>query len=238
VINHSWEWACELGAIDAGHPRARRFGSFGDGSLLVFPPGAVFNERWIHIGRDTMIGPRVSLTAGMAPGQQMVSDPVIAIGDRTLIGRGSHIVGHLDVSIGDDIQTGPYVYITDQNHRYQDPEMPIGRQWPAEAPVHIGSGSWLGTGVIVLPGAWIGRNVAVGAGAVVTGRIPDFSVAVGSPARVVKRFVPGRGWVEGPGSGSGDLFAEGAVGAGHLKADRAGVDAWVGGDVRPGGKRR
>jgi serine acetyltransferase len=196
ALNRGWEWACELGAIDPGHPRARRFGAFGEGSALVFPPGAVFNEQWIRIGRDTIIGPRVSLTAGMAPGQEMITDPVIAIGDRTLIGRGSHIVGHLQITIGDDIQTGPYVYITDQNHRYRDTETPIGRQWPTEAPVHVGSGSWLGTGVIVLPGARIGRNVAVGAGSVVTGEIPDFSVAVGSPARVVKRFDVERGWID------------------------------------------
>ncbi len=176
------------------HPLARRFGAFGEGSLIAFPPGAIFNERWIRIGRNTMIGPYVSLSAGMAPGQEMVSDPVVSIGDRTLIGRGSHIVGHFCVEIGDDIQTGPYVYITDQNHVYSDPDVPIGAQWPVESSVHIGSGSWLGTGVVVLPGSRIGRNVAVGAGSVVTGELPDHCVAVGSPAKVVKRYSPGDGW--------------------------------------------
>jgi len=141
-----------------------------------------------------MIGPYTSLSAGMAPGQQMVSDPVVSIGDRTLIGRGSHIVGHFCIEIGDDIQTGPYVYITDQNHVYSDPDVPIGAQWPVESSVHIGSGSWLGTGVIVLPGSHIGRNVAVGAGSVVTGTLPDHCVAVGSPAKVVKRYSPDEGW--------------------------------------------
>jgi acetyltransferase-like isoleucine patch superfamily enzyme len=141
-----------------------------------------------------MIGPYVSLSAGMAPGQEMVSDPVVSIGDRTLIGRGSHIVGHFCVEIGDDIQTGPYVYITDQNHVYSDPDVPIGAQWPTESSVRIGSGSWLGTGVVVLPGARIGRNVAVGAGSVVTGVLPDHCVAVGSPAKVVKRYTPADGW--------------------------------------------
>ena len=141
-----------------------------------------------------MIGPYVSLSAGMAPGQEMVSDPVVSIGDRTLIGRGSHIVGHFCIEIGDDIQTGPYVYITDQNHVYRDPDVPIGAQWPVESSVHIGSGSWLGTGVVVLPGSRIGRNVAVGAGSVVTGELPDHCVAVGSPAKVVKRYSPDDGW--------------------------------------------
>ena len=71
----------------------------------------------------------------MAPGQEMVSDPVVSIGDRTLIGQGSYIVGHFCIEIGDDIQTGPYVYITDQNHTYADPDIPIGRQWPVESSV-------------------------------------------------------------------------------------------------------
>jgi len=163
--------------------------------MIAFPRAALYNEQWIRIGEQTLIGPNVSLSAGMAPGQEMVTDPVVRIGDRTLIGRGSHIVGHFQIDIGDDIQTGPYVYITDQNHSYEDPEVPIGRQWPVESPVVIGSGSWLGTGVVVLPGARIGRNVVVGAGSVVVGELPDHCVAVGSPARPVKRFIEGEGWV-------------------------------------------
>jgi acetyltransferase-like isoleucine patch superfamily enzyme len=190
----AWERVCELGAIGPDHPRARRFGAFGDGSLIAFPPGWGFNERWIRIGSHVMIGPRVSISAGMLPGQEMVSDPVVSIGDRTVIGQGSYIVGHFSIEIGADVLTGPYVYITDQNHSYADPEVPIGQQWPVEACVQIGSGSWLGAGVIVLPGARIGRNVVVGAGSVVVGELPDCSVAVGSPARVVKRHVPGKGW--------------------------------------------
>ncbi len=187
---------CELGAIGPDHPRAKRFAAFGEGSILAFPLGALYNEHYIEIGSRTMVGPYVSLSAGMAPGQEMVTNPVVRIGDRTLIGRGSHIVGHFSIDIGDDIQTGPYVYITDQNHVYTDPDVPIGKQWPTDVPVSIGSGSWLGTGVIVLPGANIGRNVVVGAGSVVTGDLPDHCVAVGSPARVVKLYEPGRGWVD------------------------------------------
>jgi len=195
AIDTTWTWVSQLGAIGPDDRRGRRFGAFGEGSLIAFPPGAIYNERWIRIGSQTMIGPHVSLTAGMAPGQEMVSDPVVAIGDRTLIGQGSYIVGHFCIEIGDDIQTGPYVYITDQNHTYTDPDLPIGRQWPVESSVSIGSGSWLGTGVIVLPGARIGRNVAVGAGSVVVGELPDHCVAVGVPARVVKQYVTGDGWV-------------------------------------------
>jgi len=194
AIDQGWDRFCRYGAIGPDHPRAQEFGAFGAGSMIAFPRGALYNERWIRIGANTLVGPYVSLSAGMAPGQEMVTDPVVSIGDRTLIGRGSHIVGHFCIEIGDDIQTGPYVYITDQNHTYEDPDVPIGRQWPVESSVRIGSGSWLGTGVIVLPGATIGRNVVVGAGSVVVGELPDRCVAVGSPARPVKQYVAGAGW--------------------------------------------
>jgi acetyltransferase-like isoleucine patch superfamily enzyme len=130
----------------------------------------------------------------MIPGQDLGPAPVLRIGDRCVIGRGSHIVAHFSLSIGDDVFTGPYVYITDQNHGYADPDEPIGRQMPHNAAVRIGSGSWLGAGAVVLPGAVIGRNVVVAAGSVVRGVVPDRCVVAGVPARIVREFVPGDGW--------------------------------------------
>jgi len=116
--------------------------------------------------------------------------PVVTIGDRVLIGKGSGIVGHQSVEIGDDVFTGHHVYITDANHGYEDPRLPIGAQFAPSRPVRIGAGSWLGHGAVVLPGATIGAHVVIGAGAVVTGEIPDHSVAVGNPARVVRTTDP------------------------------------------------
>jgi acetyltransferase-like isoleucine patch superfamily enzyme len=194
VVQWAWDGVVELGAIGPRSRRGRRFGAFGAGSVICFPASAIFNERYIHIGRGTMIGPHVSLSAGMAPGQVMISDPVVRIGDRCLIGKGSGIVGHLSIEIGDDVWTGPYVYITDQNHGYEDVDRPIARQTQPERPVVIGDGSWLGHGAVVLPGARIGRHVVVAAGSVVTGTLPDYCVAAGSPARPIKRWSADGGW--------------------------------------------
>jgi len=142
--------------------------------VIGFPAGALFGQRWITIGAGTMIAAQVSLSAGMVPGQDLGDwPPVLRIGDRCVIGRGSHVVAHYSIAIGDDVFTGPNVYITDQNHGYADPDLPIGRQWPSNTAVSIGAGSWLGAGVIVLPGACIGRNVVVAAGSVVRGQVPD-----------------------------------------------------------------
>jgi acetyltransferase-like isoleucine patch superfamily enzyme len=124
----------------------------------------------------------------------MLSDTVVRIGDRTVIGRGSHIIGHWSIDIGSDVQTGPYVYITDQNHGYDDPEAPIGWQQPHEAAVRIGDGSWLGAHVVILPGTTLGRNTVVAAGAVVRGEFPDHVVLGGVPAKILKRYSPDRGW--------------------------------------------
>ena len=181
-----WDRLSVIASVGPKSRRGRRFGAFGEGSIICFPATSLMNERFIEIGENTMIGPHVALSAGMAPGQECLSQPVVRIGDRCLIGRGSGIVGHFSIDIGDDVWTGHHVYITDQNHGYDNVDIPISQQSMPEKPVRIGSGSWLGHGTVVLPGADIGEHVVIGANSVVTGSIPSFSVAVGAPARVVK----------------------------------------------------
>jgi acetyltransferase-like isoleucine patch superfamily enzyme len=179
------------GTIRAGSRRARRFGRFGPGSAVCFPVSTLFGERYIHIGTGSVIGPYSSLAAGVSPGDVPQGDPAISIGDHTVIGKGSDIVGGMSIEIGNDVWTGPYVYITDSNHGYEDVNVPPGKQFAPRKPVRIGDGAWLGTGVVVLPGATVGRHAVIGARAVVVDQIPDFSVAVGNPARVVRRYVDG-----------------------------------------------
>ena len=195
LVHGLWRAAQRAGSITPGTPGARAFASFGPGSVIGFPPGALYGQRWIAVGADTMIAAHVSLSAGMVPGHDLGDQPpVLRIGDRCVIGRGSHLVAHHSIVIGDDVFTGPNVYINDQNHTYADPDVPIGRQWPSNTAVSIGAGSWLGAGVIVLPGACIGRNVVVAAGSVVRGQVPDRCVIAGVPARVVREYVTGNGW--------------------------------------------
>ena len=144
--------------------------------------------------------PVVDLWGGVADpqdGRAWARDTVVSIGDRCLIGRGSGIVGHFAIDIGDDVWTGHHVYITDQNHGYEDIHRPISAQTQPERAVRIGDGSLLGFGTVVLPGVTIGRHVVIGANSVVTSDIPDFSVAVGAPARVIRRF-DGTNWVAVP----------------------------------------
>jgi hypothetical protein len=194
LVHRLWRAAEQAGVITADTPAGRTFAAFGPGSVIGFPVAALYGQRWIEIGAGTLIAPQTSLSAGMLPGQDLGDQPVLRIGDRCVIGRGSHVVAHYSIVIGDDVFTGPYVYITDQNHGYADPDIPIGRQWPTNTAVSIGAGSWLGAGVIVLPGACIGRNVVVAAGSVVRGQVPDHCVIAGVPAKVVREYVAGNGW--------------------------------------------
>jgi acetyltransferase-like isoleucine patch superfamily enzyme len=176
---------------------AREFHYFGDGAALMAPQGVIYNERYLSIGDGTLIGPNVCLTAGISAQQTMLSSPVVSIGKECVIGRGSHIIGHWSIELGDEIQTGPYVYITDQNHSYEDPDTPIGWQTPEEAPVRIGSGSWLGANVVILPGTVLGRHTTVAAGAVVRGTFPGHVVLGGVPARVLRHYSAEHGWQPG-----------------------------------------
>jgi len=190
IVQWLWERAVESAAIGAATSRGRRFGAFGERSVICFPHNTIMNERYIRIGAGTMIGPHVTLSAGMVPGQECMFDPVVEIGDRCLIGKGSGIVGHLSIKIGDDVWTGHHVYITDQNHGYEDLGIPISQQTQPERPVVIGNGSWIGHGSVILPGVEIGEHVVIGANSVVTGKVPSYSVAVGSPAKVIKMVEP------------------------------------------------
>jgi len=198
VIHAAWNSTIRLGAIGPRHRRAGKFARFGDGSMIAFPQTVVFGEERIEIGAGTIIGPLASISAGMPSQMGMRGDPVITIGDRCSLGKGIGIIGHERIEIGDDIWTGHYVYVTDQNHGYEDVALPIGTQLWKNEPVSIGSGSWLGHGAVVLPGSTVGRHVVIAAGAVVAGiDVPDFSVVAGVPARVVRRLDDDR-WVPVP----------------------------------------
>ena len=133
--------------------------------------------------------PNTSIAVGMVPDEPDFDPPegwVVRIGDRCNIGRGSSIVGRLRIEIGDDVTTGPNIYVTDHNHRFDDPDTPIAKQWVDEAPVRIGAGCWLGANVIVLPGTTLGRNVVVGGGSVVRGEFGDHAVIAGVPAKAIR----------------------------------------------------
>lgn len=117
-----------------------------------------------------------------------VSSPILTIGDESVIGNFNHIYATKKIVIGKNVLTADKVYISDNLHSYENPLIPIMKQKIKQNnEVVIGDGTWLGENVCVL-GASIGRNCVIGANSVVTKNIPDYSIAVGSPAKVIKSF--------------------------------------------------
>jgi len=190
-----WRWASTAGEIVPGTREAERFGSFGTGASLGFPAATLMGTRAIHLGEDVLVGRQASLSVGYGPTQQDLPERGLVIGDRTVLGARITIVAHVSIEIGDDVWFGQDVFVTDSGHGYQDPNLPIGEQFGAHLPVRIGSGSWIGHGAIILPGANIGRNVVVAAGSVVRGDVADHSIVGGAPARLIRRYEPGVGWI-------------------------------------------
>lgn len=186
AIQQGWRRLRRAGGIAPGTIAAERFGSFGDGTIVGFPTSTLYGERQMHLGEETLIGCWATLATGYSPEQTTVPPRALVIGDRCVIGLRCGIVAHESIEIADDVWFGQDVFITDANHGTEDLDIPIGQQLGPHQPVRIGAGSWIGHGVVILPGARIGRHVIVAAGSVVRGEVADYSVVGGVPARVIR----------------------------------------------------
>jgi maltose O-acetyltransferase len=110
----------------------------------------------------------------------------IELGDGVGFNYGCYVNGYGGLRIGDQTIVGPYVMIHTANHEIAA-ERPIIEQDWAQRPVEIGGDCWIGMGVCILPGAHLGNGCVVGAGSVVSGELDPGSIAVGNPARVIRR---------------------------------------------------
>lgn len=120
---------------------------------------------------------------------------IIEIGENSEISMYSRIASLGYVKIGKYVLTGPHVFIADYNHEYSNPIRPIMYQGnhfisksQGEPNIFIDNGTWIGTNVVIVGNVRIGKNCVIGANSVVTKDIPDFSVAVGMPCKVIKRY--------------------------------------------------
>ena len=127
--------------------------------------------RWVHIGDGNSI---------------RCHEGSLRIGDKAVFGKDNTINCYLDVEIGAATLIADWVYICDFDHVTADINLPIKDQGIVKSPVRIGPDTWLGVKVSVLRGTRIGRGCVIGAHAVVRGDIPDYGIAVGAPARVVR----------------------------------------------------
>ncbi len=115
----------------------------------------------------------------------------ISFGDRSFANFGLVVLDVVAVHIGEDVQIGPNVQLLTATHPLDATAR--REKWEAGEPITIGDNVWLGGGVIVCPGVTIGENTVVGAGSVVTKDLPANVIAVGNPARVLRRDVQSLG---------------------------------------------
>lgn len=110
----------------------------------------------------------------------------ITLGDNVTVGQFCVLYGHGGLSIGSDTEIAPHVVIIPSNKKFDRLDIPIAYQGEIQKGIKIGSGVWIGANVVILDGVVIGNGCVIGAGSVVTKSIPDYSVAYGNPAKVVK----------------------------------------------------
>ena len=156
-----------------------RLGSVYPSTVLEYPL-EVPNPKAVRIGR----GARISWFSALIVESENAGDvvPQIIIGEGSYLGNRCRIVANRKVQIGKNVLIADDVSITD---RVSDLEKEGKIR---EFEVDIGDGSWIGENVCIAGDVRIGRNSVIGANAVVCGDIPSYSVAVGSPVRIVKRF--------------------------------------------------
>jgi len=130
------------------------------------------------------IGPH----AYFEPGVWLTSDSgSISIGGGSLLNLNVMVAAVERVSIGDHCMLANGCLITDGNHRFDDPDLPVPWQgFTTKGPVTIGDNVWFGANVVVTSGVTVGRRSVIGANSVVTEDIPEFSIAAGAPARVLR----------------------------------------------------
>jgi acetyltransferase-like isoleucine patch superfamily enzyme len=158
------------------------FASFGPRSVIQLPV-RLSGEEAISIGSDVVVGPNSWLN--VVPGT----------GGRITIGDGTYTSGFITISAASSIRIGTkvmiarYVIIADCEHEFGDIRIPIWDQGIRRVqPVEIADWAWLGQGAYIGPGVKVGKGAVVGANSVVLNDVPDYCVAVGAPARIIRRL--------------------------------------------------
>ncbi|HWF55532.1 MAG TPA: acyltransferase [Solirubrobacteraceae bacterium] len=135
----------------------------------------------LTVGAGTLLEPGVWITA---PGAARIT-----IGEGTFLNLNVMVAAMELVEIGSHCMFANGCFVTDANHRFDDPDRPITWQgFSSKGPTRIGDNVWCGAHVVVTSGVTIGERCVIGANSVVTDDIPAYSIAAGVPARVLRRI--------------------------------------------------
>ncbi len=149
------------------------------GANVIFEKGVlIFHPENIELGNNIYVGHNTILKG--------YYKNVMVIGDNSWVGQNCYFHSAGGIKIGENVGIGPDVKILTSFHKEEGIEKPILFSELEFQPVIIENDTDIGIGSIILPGVKIGRGVQIGAGSIVTKDIPDFSVAFGSPAKVIR----------------------------------------------------
>lgn len=178
------------GLIDLALFRLRTFLLFPSARLIRFP-FRIRGKSYMSIGEGFTTGFNCRIDAFATNSKK---DYIITIGKNVQINDYVHLAAIEKLEIGDNVLIASKVFVTDHNHGsysgdFQDSPLSIPKDRPLYSkPVSIENNVWIGEFVCVLPGVTIGEGAIIGAMSVVNKDIPAYSIAVGSPARVVKVY--------------------------------------------------
>lgn len=144
-----------------------------ENGVLVFHPENIILGSNIYIGHNTIL-------KGYYKNEMRIND-------HTWIGQGCYFHSAGGIEIGKAVGIGPMVKILTSSHEYSNSSTPVLYHPLVFREVQIGDGCDIGTGTIILPGVKIGEGAIIGAGTVVTKSIPAYCIAVGVPAKVIKK---------------------------------------------------
>lgn len=125
-------------------------------------------------------------SAIIEPYCRLSGDPLITVGNNFYLNSGCHLLG--EITIGDDVMIGPKTVIWGRDHG-TSLGTPMRKQAHNRQPIIIGNDVWIAANVTILKGVKIGSGAVIGAGAVVIRDIPELAIAVGNPARVIRRRI-------------------------------------------------
>jgi len=167
----------------------RRLGHFGS-RVILKSPAQIVGARTIRIHDAARIEPGAILYSVQSYAGRPCEGSIV-IGKGVYANRNLNISAGAPIVIGDRVTIATNVFISNYDHGYEDPATAINDQpLVVHGKISIGEDSWLGANVCVLGNVHIGSHVVIGANSVVTADIPSYSVAVGSPARVVRQYDP------------------------------------------------
>ena len=163
-----------------------QFRNFGKNSLIE-SPDRIIGKKYISIGDNVRILHHMRMEATDRWGEQNFS-PSITIADNVSIGQNFHIVAANDLVIGANTTISGNVFITDNNHEYRKIDVHILDQPLKVNKTVIGENCFIGFGAAIQAGTVLGKQCIVGSNAVVQGQFEDYSVIVGCPAKVIKKY--------------------------------------------------